>query len=194
MAAAKLQPDNAFLYLVLANIHSQLENGPALLEDLNNYLRLAPTGPIADKARAQQKQLQDELAKLKQMAPEQTPTAPEPVQTTKIETLDRSVADASVSDSPEINSPAKVLKPVLWPPTNVDAAVPPVSPDVTCPLPQVLKGARLRVQELLDNLDRFTATEVIDSSEIGIDEARGPGPCNIPTIIWPRFPCPATVI
>ena len=61
LAASKLRPQNAMLYLILANIHGQLQNDPALLEDLNNYLKLAPTGPLADQARAQRKQLQEEL-------------------------------------------------------------------------------------------------------------------------------------
>ena len=55
---------------------------------------------------------------------------------------------------------------VFWPPADVDAAVPPVVPDVSCPVDDVLRGARDRVQELVSNLDRFTATETIDSSEI----------------------------
>src|SRR4029077_12646204 len=61
LAASKLQPENALIYLGLANVHSPLEHTSALLEDLTNYLRLAPTGPVADKAREQQKQLQDKL-------------------------------------------------------------------------------------------------------------------------------------
>ena len=61
LAASKLRPENAMLYLILANVHGQLQNDPALLEDLNNYLKLAPTGPLADQARAQRKQLQEEL-------------------------------------------------------------------------------------------------------------------------------------
>jgi hypothetical protein len=51
----------------------------------------------------------------------------------------------------------------------VDAAVPPVVPGVSCPLEDVLEGARKRVQELLENIDRFTAIEAVDSSEIGKD-------------------------
>jgi Flp pilus assembly protein TadD len=69
LAAAKLRPENALLYLILANVHSQLENAPALLEDLNNYLRLAPTGPMADQARAQRKQLQEALGNAQQSSP-----------------------------------------------------------------------------------------------------------------------------
>jgi len=70
---------------------------------------------------------------------------------------------------PVVNSGGLVQKPVLWPPTNVDASVPPVAQGISCPLEQILKGARQRVQELLENVDRFTATEMIDSAEIGKD-------------------------
>ena len=61
LTAVKLRPDNARLYLVLANIHNELQNDAAMLDDLNNYLKLAPTGPFSDQARQQQKQLQQEL-------------------------------------------------------------------------------------------------------------------------------------
>ena len=50
-AAAKLQPDNPLLWLLLANIHGDLQNDSALVEDLNTYLKLAPNGAMADRAR-----------------------------------------------------------------------------------------------------------------------------------------------
>ncbi len=58
LAALKLRPDNALLYLILANAHTQLQNNQAILDDLNNYLKLAPNGQFAEQARQQQKQLQ----------------------------------------------------------------------------------------------------------------------------------------
>jgi tetratricopeptide (TPR) repeat protein len=169
LAASKLQPDNASLYLVLVNVHSQLENVPALLEDLNNYVRLAPTGPMADKARAERKQLEDELRDALQTPPS-PPTDPHPAEAIKDRTADKlGVAVSNFDDSPTLESGGQEHKPVLWPPTNVDAAVPLVTPGVSCPLEQVLKGARKRVQELLENVDRFTATEDVDFAEIGRD-------------------------
>jgi cytochrome c-type biogenesis protein CcmH/NrfG len=60
-AALKLRPDNALLYLILANAHTQLQNNQALLDDLNNYLKLAPKGQFAEQARQQQKELQQAL-------------------------------------------------------------------------------------------------------------------------------------
>jgi hypothetical protein len=38
-----------------------LQNKPALLDDLNAYLKLAPTGPFATQARQQQDEVQQEL-------------------------------------------------------------------------------------------------------------------------------------
>jgi tetratricopeptide (TPR) repeat protein len=62
LAAVALKPDNENLYLVLANVHNQLQNEPALLEDLNHYLRLAPTGPFAEQARGERDRVQHDLA------------------------------------------------------------------------------------------------------------------------------------
>jgi Tfp pilus assembly protein PilF len=46
-----LMPDNPPVYLLLANIHIQRRDYPSLLRDLDDYLRLAPAGPDADRAR-----------------------------------------------------------------------------------------------------------------------------------------------
>jgi Carboxypeptidase regulatory-like domain/Tetratricopeptide repeat len=60
-AAVKLRPDNPVLYLIQANIHEQLQDDAALLDDLNNYLKLAPSGPFAGQVRQQKEQVQQEL-------------------------------------------------------------------------------------------------------------------------------------
>jgi tetratricopeptide (TPR) repeat protein len=172
LAASKLQPENALLYLVLANVHSQLENPSAFLEDLTNYLRLAPTGPVADKAREQQKQLQDKLRDLQQTS---VAPAPNPSSTIAADATNDGAAEMPVplpsnfDDSPIVKSGEQKLDPVLWPPANVDASLPPVVSGVSCSLEKVLKGTRQRVQELLENVDRFTATEVVNYAEIGRD-------------------------
>jgi tetratricopeptide (TPR) repeat protein len=62
LAAIALSPDNAELYLVLANAHDQLQNERALLDDLNHYLKLAPTGPFAEQARLSRDKVQRDLA------------------------------------------------------------------------------------------------------------------------------------
>lgn len=75
-AALKLRPDNALLYLILANAHTQLQNNQALLDDVTNYLRLAPNGQFAERARQQQKQLQQLLGDAKAVPSATTPTNP----------------------------------------------------------------------------------------------------------------------
>jgi tetratricopeptide (TPR) repeat protein len=50
-AAVKLQPENPLLWLLLADIHAGLQNDSALVEDLDTYLKLAPKGAMADRAR-----------------------------------------------------------------------------------------------------------------------------------------------
>jgi len=73
VAATRLKPENPTLYLLLANIHIQLQNNPALLDDLNHYLKLAPDGPFADQARRERDEIQQGLA-----ASQTSPAAPSP--------------------------------------------------------------------------------------------------------------------
>ena len=53
-----VMPDNPPVYLLLANIHIQRKDYPALLRDLDDYLRLAPIGPEADQARKTRQRVQ----------------------------------------------------------------------------------------------------------------------------------------
>jgi tetratricopeptide (TPR) repeat protein len=53
-----LMPDNPPVYLLLANIHIQRKDYPALMRDLDDYLRLAPIGPEADQARKTRERVQ----------------------------------------------------------------------------------------------------------------------------------------
>jgi len=61
-AAVKIRPNEATLYLLLANAHTELRNDRALLDDLNHYLKLDPTGPFAEQARRERDELQQALA------------------------------------------------------------------------------------------------------------------------------------
>jgi hypothetical protein len=67
------------------------------------------------------------------------------------------------SDSP---SPAKAPASPFWPPLDVAKAMPPVAPGRPCPLPEVLAGAGLRIRELTRNVDRFTATELVQHQSV----------------------------
>jgi hypothetical protein len=56
--SVKLRPDNPILHLLLADIHIATKNDPALLDDFNAYLKLAPNGPYADKVRQHREELE----------------------------------------------------------------------------------------------------------------------------------------
>jgi hypothetical protein len=58
------------------------------------------------------------------------------------------------------------LKQEHWAPEDIDHAVPPVQGGTACSLPEVLSRAGRRVQELVDNVDRFTATEVLSHQSV----------------------------
>lgn len=54
----------------------------------------------------------------------------------------------------------------VWLPPDVDRSVPEVTPGVSCPLPSVLSAAGKRVEELAGNVDKFTATEVVEHQSV----------------------------
>ena len=53
----------------------------------------------------------------------------------------------------------------VWAPPNVDDTVPPVAPNVPCPIDQVLHEAANRAREFVGNLTQFTATERVEHQE-----------------------------
>lgn len=75
-----------------------------------------------------------------------------------------SLVDTTVStDVPDAPLPPALLH---WLPPNVDDAVPPVEPGVSCSLDDVLKNVSARVQELPAVVDRYTATEVLHQEDV----------------------------
>ena len=56
-----------------------------------------------------------------------------------------------------------------WSPADIDEAVPAVRNDTPCALPQILHEASQRALELVENLQRFTATEQVEHTEFGKD-------------------------
>jgi tetratricopeptide (TPR) repeat protein len=51
LEARRLNPKFSGLYIILANIHLQLHNDAAVVDDLGEYLKLDPNGPFAPQAR-----------------------------------------------------------------------------------------------------------------------------------------------
>jgi tetratricopeptide (TPR) repeat protein len=73
LQAQNLRPDYPQIFLVLANIHIQERNYPALLQDLDSYLKISPTGPEADQARKTRDQLQAAMQKTQSQSPQAQP-------------------------------------------------------------------------------------------------------------------------
>jgi hypothetical protein len=54
----------------------------------------------------------------------------------------------------------------LWVPPDIDRVVPQVTAGAACPLSDVLSGAGKRIEELVHNVDKFTATEVVEHQNV----------------------------
>ena len=88
----------------------------------------------------------------------------EPVQAliTRVQESDRAPAGGSeipTSPSPLMAVPKLVLSMQTWRPPDIDDMRPALDPGVTCSCPQVLAAAGQRVQELVQDVTRFTADE-----------------------------------
>lgn len=105
-----LMPDNPPVYLLLANIHIQRKDYPALMRDLDDYLRLAPTGPEADQARKTRERVQSIL------------NAP------KVESQGDDSEKPQDEEDQTPQAPQKATPPAAEPDTSGLPALPPPSP------------------------------------------------------------------
>jgi tetratricopeptide (TPR) repeat protein len=62
----------------------------------------------------------------------------------------------------DLNVEATPSKDSVWAAPGIDDSVPSVAPDVTCALPQVLRGAGRQVEQLMSSLEKFSATERVN--------------------------------
>jgi len=53
-----------------------------------------------------------------------------------------------------------------WFPQDIDRVIPPVASGAACPLTDVLSKAGMRIQELVDNVNKFTATEFVEHQRV----------------------------
>ncbi len=59
--ARDVKPDNAQVYLVLANAHIQQQKFSAVVQDFDEYLRLAPNAPGSDQIRQRRDRMREAL-------------------------------------------------------------------------------------------------------------------------------------
>ncbi len=78
--------------------------------------------------------------------------------------LEKRTAEVGAVDYLSRSSSTGLVWPLTrpWGPADVDDAIPPVLNDATCPLPQILKAASNRTQDLIEDLQRFSAKEHIE--------------------------------
>jgi len=79
---------------------------------------------------------------------------------------------AAGAASAELLEPASLAEatalplPSSWLPPDIDEKVPPVEPNTSCALNEVIKKAGERIEEFVDNVDRFVATESLKHETI----------------------------
>jgi len=54
-----------------------------------------------------------------------------------------------------------------WVPPDIDTIPPPAAPSISCSLPDVISRTGTQIQDLVHNLDRISATEIIEHENVG---------------------------
>lgn len=76
--------------------------------------------------------------------------------------LTRLAKQASTESSPASTSIKNLVTTRRWGPADIDAVVPPVRGENPCPLGQILEQTSKHTQDLIENLQRFSANERIE--------------------------------
>jgi hypothetical protein len=84
--------------------------------------------------------------------------------TPKQDVLSNSLISSPADVKPPAGNSRGVLDP--WAPPDIDALQLPITEAATCSLPDVVSQAGVRVEEFVQNLDRFSATEVIQHQPV----------------------------
>jgi hypothetical protein len=80
---------------------------------------------------------------------------------------------ATAAEPTTPGAPLGSAYPTSWIPPGVDDAVPSVEKGIACPLTQVTAGVGRRMKELVDNLQKFDATEHVEHYPVNDAGARG---------------------
>ncbi len=116
---------------------------------LNKFLDESPRHPMAGRVR-------DLIAQINDRIPDSVPSQPESVSPKKDPNAP-GVRLFGIDPIDAMSPPALPVK--TWKPPNVDDATPAVVPNVECPEAQVIEESGKRVQELVDDVQRFAAVE-----------------------------------
>ncbi len=151
------------LYIVLADILLRKYDYPNAAAQLQGYLKEAPDGAYAGEAKKG-------LERIKKIAADADST---PAKVDEHSQLPPSPLEAALSVPPSVTLVAASPDPTPWAPPGIDAVVPSVEAGVACPLPQVISGVGRRTKDLIENLQKFDATEHVEHFNVDADGSRG---------------------
>jgi hypothetical protein len=83
---------------------------------------------------------------------------------------------AAAAPTPSTTAPVdgvRSSRPVSWLPAGVDDAIPPVENEVACPLPQIMTGTGKRMNDLVSDLEKFSADERVEHFPVNKEGVRG---------------------
>jgi tetratricopeptide (TPR) repeat protein len=155
-----VQPDTEQLLAVILVAKNDL---PSALQHLQNCLTYFPPGPNYELVKRQIAQIEPAIAasqnekdhaetvdNKKQLATLSTLSVPPALELAKADLAEKSPGNAN---------PTSAARNSRWLPPGVDELAPPVEPGSTCNLDDVLQKAGKKIQEFVENVERFTATE-----------------------------------
>ena len=151
------------LHIVLADILLRKHDYPNAAAQLQDYLKEAPDGEFAGEAKKG-------LERIKKIAAD-ADSAPSKVDAQS--QLRPSPLEAALSVPPFVTLVAASPDPTPWTPPDIDKVVPSVEAGVACPLPQVVSGVGRRMKDLVENLQKFDATEHVEHFNVDADGSRG---------------------
>jgi tetratricopeptide (TPR) repeat protein len=176
------------LHVLLADILLQKQEYTNAAAEMRTYLKEFPDGQFAGEVQKKLEQIENFAASAESKSkPKPLPEpVPEPPQTPPaVEDLSQSKpaqVEEALVEKPAFEASAslysKRAKADRWYPPDVDRSIPQVSPGKTCSLPDILSKAAKRIEELVQNVDKFTATEVVEhqkvdrSGQLGVPETR----------------------
>ena len=83
-------------------------------------------------------------------------------------TIERGAQGASTGPANRTSVPSADARSTadLWSPPDTDRLIPQVAPGAACSLPDVLSAAGKRIEELVQNVDKFTAREAVEHQNV----------------------------
>jgi hypothetical protein len=161
----EVSPNHSAALLALGEAQSLEHDYANAIASLEKFLREQPRSPQAP---ATQKYI-DAMRKLLQQETTgetlavSSESSPSGADTTKTQVGSAGDADSALPPFPEVAPTTEVNN---WAPPDVDAEKLDLDPSASCQLEDVMQFASLRIQELVQNVDRFTATENIEQFEL----------------------------